>query len=250
MIKNEIKNATNTNFEPTNAKELNHNKNFSLKKIISDKKTESFPNYFFYSLKLFLSVMIMLSAIVILCTCISLTTSRGENYQNCVYDHLIWPVVMHDPKPFNEITPPENKLIWDSSVWRSATAKINNPMRDENYNLILDKDEVINSAHILFGSKIDVEQSNPDNSYFYDYDVTNKKFIVKTIDNHENFFPKTVSCVRTYNTVNLKVGYVIPSERFSSINSDKSDKYKIKKIVNYQLKKDPLTHQFYIASVG
>ncbi len=220
-------------------------------RALLNKRLEFFSGYVLHAIKLLLAVLVMMSTIVVMCACISLANYRDDDYENLVYDHLIWPVVMHDPQPFNEENPPDKKLIWDSAVWYSVfDRKSSKFLRDENYNLILDKDEVINSIRILFGNKINLENTKITNSYFYDFDETNKKFTIKNIDNHEGFFPKILSCAPKGSTVDLKVGYVIPSEGFGNFDNNEMSEHKIKKIVNYELKKDPITHRFYISSVG
>ena len=228
---------------------------FSIKSIsnrtLFNKRLEFFSGYVLHAIKLLLAVLVMMSTIVVMCACISLANYRDDDYESLAYDHLIWPVVMHDPHPFNEENPPDEKLMWDSAVWYSVfDRKSSKFSRDENYNLILDKDEVINSARMLFGSKINLENTKITNSYFYDFDETNKKFTIRNIDNHEGFFPKMLSCAPKGSTVDLKVGYVIPSEGFGNSDDNEMSEHKIKKIVNYELKKDPTTHRFYISSVG
>ena len=79
-------------------------------------------------------------------------TDESQNFKN--YDNFIWPVVMQDPSPFNEKTPPDIKTVTEASLWDSAMRnKFDESKFDNDGMLVLSYDEVEHTAKKLFVKK-------------------------------------------------------------------------------------------------
>ena len=60
------------------------------------------------------------------------------------YDNFIWPVVMQDPLPFDEKTPPESSAVISASIWNCAMDNKNNENKfDFLNNKLLQKEKKI-----------------------------------------------------------------------------------------------------------
>jgi len=221
--------------------------------ILTDKKlahkNKQYYKNFLNVMRLLISILILFGSIVIICTSISLKNSRNENRENLIYNNLIWPIAMQDPSSFNEEVPPSDKLILDSSVWYSAiNKKIDSPPFNEECSLVLNEEEVKNSVKTLFGSKIASRDIQPESSYFYDFDDTNKNFTVRLEDSLEKFCPHIISSIQKDSGIILRVGYMSPKSKFDNKNPSESD-LEFEKTAKYILKKDSSTQKFYISSM-
>mgnify|MGYP000095759258 FL=1 len=175
---------------------------------------------------------------------------RNEKLQDFTcYDDFIWPVVMQDPLPFDEKTPPESLAVIRASIWNCATDNKNNENKfDENGMLVLSEDEVENNAKKLFGENISLGNRENFNGSFYKYIPSKKEFIVAPISGTDGYLPHTLKAFERNGDVFLNVGYVSPKNQFNS-EMNKIEKDKFEKFAKYKLKKNAETGNFYISAV-
>lgn len=166
------------------------------------------------------------------------------------YDDVIWPVVMQDPKPFDENSPPDKETMLKASLWELAMNRKNtNESWNDKEHLVLPKSEVESAGEKLFGKEIDFSGLNPNDSDFYKFDDSKNAFLVEPISGTDGFLPHTVNARHEGDDVVLKVGYVSPKNQFSS-EMNKVFNNRVEKYAKYRLKKNSNTGDFYILSVN
>lgn len=165
------------------------------------------------------------------------------------YDNIIWPVVMQDPLPFSEKSPPDFNVIINASIWSAAMEnKFNRDKFNEDGMLVLSRKEVQDAAKKLFGENIVFPNFECCNGYFYKYNSSKKEFTVAAVSGVGGYIPHTVKAFQRNNDIFLNVGYISPKNQFNS-EMNKVDKCKIEKFARYKLKKNTSTGEFYVSEV-
>lgn len=166
------------------------------------------------------------------------------------YDDMIWPVVMQDPKPFDESNPPDKETMLKASLWKLAMNRNNmNESWNEKSQLVLPKSDVESAGKKLFGKEPDFSGLTQKGSGFYKFDDSKNAFLVEPISGTDGFLPHTVNACHEGDDVVLKVGYVSPKNQFNS-EMNKVFNNKVEKYAKYRLKKNINTGNFYILSVN
>lgn len=201
------------------------------------------------AVKFLLVCLILMSSIVAISIALS-AAERGDNALGLSdYDNFIWPVVMQNPENFNENSPAEASTMVAASVWKASTEQKDNKSKfNEEQELVLSFEEVQEACESLFDrtfQKADLIGIDED---FFKYDENKNCFFVKSVSGVDNYIPHTVNAYRKDDDIILKVGYIMPSERFepdmTGIRENNISKYKI-----YHLKTDENTGRKYVSAV-
>ena len=174
-------------------------------------------------------------------------TDESQNFKN--YDNFIWPVVMQDPSPFNEKTPPDIKTVTEASLWDSAMRnKFDKSKFDNDGMLVLSYDEVEHTAKKLFGDSICLNNLQNINGSFYKYNPFKREFTIAPVSGVNGYVPHTVKALKHNDEIFLNVGYVSPKNQFNS-DMNKVNSNKVEKFAKYKLTKNSETGNFYISAV-
>ncbi len=165
------------------------------------------------------------------------------------YDEIIWPIVMQNPRPFDENHPPDNETMIKASIWDLAMShkNISNAWNEDNL-LVLPESEVKTAGKKLFGKELNLSRLKEKNFEFYKFDSEKNEFLIEPISGTEGFLPHTVNAHRDGEDIVLKVGYVAPKNQFSK-SMNKVFENKVEKFAKYRLKKNIDTGEFYVSSV-
>ena len=225
---------------------------------MSNSKNKNFFNKIYHkhgkktnlnAMKFLLVCLILMISIV----AVSIALSAAEKGDNALglsdYDNFIWPVVMQNPESFDENSPAEMSTMVASAVWKSAMEKKDNKDKFNNTSqLVLSFDEVREACESLFDRTFEKSDLIGINESFFQFDESKNCFLVDSVSGVDNYTPHTVNAYRKGDDIILKVGYVIPSERFepdmSGIRENNISKYKI-----YHLKTNETTGRKYISAV-
>lgn len=166
------------------------------------------------------------------------------------YDNFIWPVVMQDPLPFNEIYPPDNEMVLNASVWMATSLKkLDNESLDKDGRVIVSIDEINKACSNLFGRELSFSDKNINfKKSFYEYSNEKNTFYVDCVSYHNCYVPRTVNVVDLGDIVKLKVGYIKIVKSDNPILNLK-DNSVVDKYMYYTLKINKKTGQFYIYEV-
>ncbi len=180
---------------------------------------------------------------------ISLMDKNDTDYKFKDYDDLIWPIVMQNPLPFNEVSPPSNETMLRASLWDlTMKSQCEIDKWSENDGLVLSEDEVKASVKRLFNKEIEFCNFENSENYFYTFDREKKEFLVYATSCDNGFLPHTIDVSHNNGNIILNVGYVSPKNQFSS-TMDKIFENKIEKFAKYTLAKNSDTGELYIAAV-
>lgn len=165
------------------------------------------------------------------------------------YDQFIWSIVMQDPSPFDENSPPNDETVLNASIWRAASEKGSGMHNyDSKGRVLVSADEVNTSCHILFGDNVDVQLKNINSSNkFYEYIPENNTFYVDAVSYDQCFMPNTTSLTELNDLVILKVNYTTADCQPGM--SSKPDKCKPEKTMEYILKKNSSNCNFYVSEI-
>lgn len=215
----------------------------------ADKKKNNM--HVFSGLFRFIFACVVLTAFLIAFAIAVSVLDKGEEalgFKN--YDDIIWPVVMQDPQPFDETSPPDKEIMLKASLWELAMERKNmSDAWNEEQQLVLPKNDVESAGEKLFGKEQDFGGLDCNNSDFYKFDNSKNTFIVEPISGTDGFLPHTINACYEGDDVVLKVGYVSPKNQFNSkMNSIFENK--IEKYAKYRLKKNLNTGNFYVLSVS
>jgi len=198
----------------------------------------------------FLLVCLILTASII---AVSIALSAAEKGDNALglsdYDNFIWPVVMQNPESFDESSPAEVNTMVRAAVWKVAMEKKDdkNKMNNDGQ-LVLSFDEVLEACESLFDRDFKKSDLIGINEDFFRFDEDKNCFFVESVSGVDNYIPHTVNAYRKDDDIVLKVGYVVPSDRFEldmmGIRENNISKYKI-----YHLKTDETTGRKYVSAV-
>lgn len=198
----------------------------------------------------FLLICLILTASIV---AISIALSAAEKGDNALglsdYDNFIWPVVMQNPENFDESCPAEVSTMVAAAVWKASSEKKDDKNKiNEDGQLVLSFDEVLEACESLFGRVFEKSDLIGINEEFFKYDENKNCFFVESVSGVDNYTPHTVNAYRKGDDIILKVGYVIPSERFEpdmrGIRENNISKYKI-----YHLKTSEETGRKYVSAV-
>lgn len=198
----------------------------------------------------FLLICLILTASIV---AVSIALSAAEKGDNALglsdYDNFIWPVVMQNPENFNENSPAETSTMVSAAVWKaSAENKDDKDKINDDGQIVLSFDEVREACESLFCRTFEKSDLIEINEDFFKFDENKNCFFVESVSGVDNYVPHTVNAYRKDNDIILKVGYVIPSDRFepdmSGILENNISKYKI-----YHLKTDKTTGKKYVSAV-
>ncbi len=201
------------------------------------------------AVKFLLICLILMTSIV----AVSIVLSAAEKGDNALglsdYDNFIWPVVMQNPEDFDESRPAEVSTMVSAAVWKASAEKKDDRNRiNDDGQLVLSFDEVSEACEILFGRSFEKSDLIGVNEDFFKFDENKSCFFVESVSGVDNYIPHTVNAYRKGDDIILRVGYVIPSERFepdmSGIRENNISKYKI-----YHLKTDKTTGRKYVSAV-
>lgn len=208
-------------------------------------------NLRFFKFSRFVFACVVLTAFLVMFAWGESFFERNEQLKDFTcYDNFIWPVVMQDPLPFDEKTPPESSAVISASIWNCAMDNKNNENKfDENGMLVLSEDEVEDNAKKLFGENTSLGNKEYFNGSFYKYSPSKKEFTVAPISGTEGYLPHTLKAFERNGDVFLNVGYVSPKNQFNPEMS-KIEKDKFEKFAKYKLKKNTETGNFYISAVN
>ncbi len=198
----------------------------------------------------FLLICLILTVSIV---AISIALSAAEKGDNALglsdYDNFIWPVVMQNPESFDESCPAEVSTMVAAAVWKASAEKKDDKSKiNDNGQLVLSFDEVNEACESLFGRGFEKSDLIGINEDFFKYDENKNYFLVESVSGVDNYTPHTVNAYRKGDDIILKVGYVIPSERFEpdmrGIRENNISKYKI-----YHLKTSEETGRKYVSAV-
>jgi hypothetical protein len=199
----------------------------------------------------FMAASVTLTAFLIVFAIAMSVFDKGDEAWNLKnYDDMIWPVVMQDPKPFDENCPPDNETMLKASLWELAMDRKNsNNSWNSEQQLVISKSDVESAGKKLFGKETNFSGINPEGSDFYKFDDSRNAFLVEPISGTDGFLPHTVTAKHEGDDVILKVGYVSPKNQFSS-SMDSVYNNRVEKYAKYRLKKNANTGNFYVLSVN
>lgn len=216
-----------------------------LKKIF--RKHSKKPNV--NAMKFLLVCLILTASIVAISIALS-TAERGDNALGLSdYDNFIWPVVMQNPENFDETSPAEVDTMVSAAVWKASAEKKDEKSKMNNDGqLVLSFDEVRDACESLFDRAFEKNDLIGIDEDFFKFDENKNCFFVESVSGVDNYVPHTVNAYRKGDDIILKVGYIMPSDRFepdmSGIRENNISKYKI-----YHLKTDETTGRKYVSAV-
>lgn len=162
------------------------------------------------------------------------------------YNKFLCPVVMQNPEPFSENSPPPNYLILNASIWKAASEKdINNYNYDENGKILVTVNEAAQACSNLFGDKIkfDLNDISLDKT-FYEYNKEKEVFYVECISYDQCYIPSISEIVELENMLVLKVNYIKIEPGNNSLSNAAAQKQ-----MEYHLKKNISNNNFYIFEI-
>lgn len=232
---------------------------YKLRRFSKTKKTGNFycadkekaHKHVFSGLFRFIFACTVLTAFLIaFAIAVSVLDKGEEAWSLKSYDDMIWPVVMQDPKPFDETSPPDQEIMLKASLWELAMDRKNiSDAWNEEQQLVLPKRDVESAGEKLFGKEIDFSNIECNGSCFYKFDNSKDAFLVEPVSGTDGFLPHTINALHDGDDVILKVGYVSPKNQFNN-RMNAVFENKIEKYAKYRLKKNINTGNFYVMSVS
>ncbi|MGN1043964.1 MAG: hypothetical protein ACI4PR_04085 [Acutalibacteraceae bacterium] len=214
------------------------------KRFLNSPKNKAKPSKF---LKFIIISLIFAVSSVIFAIAIGFFTGRETAVDLKKFDDIILPVVMQNPEPFSENNPPRAQTVLNSSIWDAAMNK-REVISDELGRIVLSESEINESANRLFNMDIDFDKVENFSEGFYVFQRNENKFLVNSLSGTDNFAPKTLNFCKKDSEIILKVGYVVPGDRFNGSMTDFSEN-KIEKCMQYHLKKNKNTGKYFISAV-
>ena len=222
--------------------------NFDFSKLIDSSKKNP-KKQTFDAMKFLLICLILVASMVTISIAINVFDKSENNTSFVDYDHFIWPVVMQNPKSFDEDHPIDSTSMISAAVWKSSMDFKSDLKRfNEDQKLVLSLDEVKKACFELFGKDFAQSDIVAVKNNFFEFDFQKNEFLVDSVSGVENYFPRTVNAYHSGDEMILKVGYVVPAESFdrgmSTLFSDKVEKYEV-----YHLKINKNSGNMYISSL-
>lgn len=199
-----------------------------------------------------ITMILTVAGVIILLSAMNRTTSViSDSPTYTKYNNFIAPVVMHDPKPFSEISEVNSDLIISSSIWRNIFQNgIENykEFDDQGLTLIPLKD-IQNAAIELFGPAAIINMSENIFGPFYSYNSGEDNFHISTISNLGTFVPRVEEMTEKNDELILNVSYLSREDKFFSAGNDKADTPTPVKQMIYKMKLNADTNKYYISKI-
>lgn len=222
--------------------------NFKIKSIFKKLSHKNKKNRTFDAIKFLLVCLVLVMAVVAISIVVSIFKKHDIPASFASYDNLIWPVVMQDPKNFDEKKPIDSGDMISAAIWRIAASEKNNPERfNKDQCLVLSLEEVQKSAKELFNKNFSKEIIPHVEKNFFKFDFNKNEFLIDSISGAGSYWPRTVSALCKDGETILRVGYVLLADDFDSEPAKFSEK--IEKYKTYHLKTDPDNGCTYITAV-
>jgi hypothetical protein len=163
---------------------------------------------------------------------------------------FITPMVMQDPKDFNEINECDMDTINCAALFRviSMPDAKNNTNYDSNGQSLIPKNEVKLSAIALFGEKVQFKPQTPADKTFYVYDGQDDMYHVSMYTNVNSFVPRILDKKIIEGGVSIKVMYISPDDPYRK-SPDENPNPTPAKYVEYELKDAKTEQSYYINAV-
>lgn len=223
-----------------------HNGTIKISKI--NKKQFKIYQIFFAVITMALTVV----GAIILVWAINRTSSViSDSSTYTKYNNYIAPVVMHDPKPFNDISEASSDFIISSSIWRNIFQNGIEHYKDfdEQGLTLISVSEIQNAAIDLFGPSGKINTKENIFGPFYSYTSGEENFHISTISNLGTFVPYIEEMIEKDDELMLKVSYLSREDKFLSVGKDKADLPTPVKQMIYILKINSDTNKYYIAKI-
>lgn len=199
-----------------------------------------------------ITIILTVVGVIILLSAMNRTTSViSDSPTYTKYNNFIAPVVMHDPKPFSEISEVNPDLIISSSIWRSIFQNgIENykEFDDQGLTLIPLKD-IQDAATELFGPATIINTSENIFGPFYSCNSGENNFHISTISNLGTFVPHIEEMTEKNDELILNVSYLSRENKFFSAGNDKTDTPTPVKQMIYKMKLNAATNKYYISEI-
>ncbi len=199
-----------------------------------------------------ITMILTVAGIIILLSAMNRTTSViSDSPTYTKYNNFIAPVVMHDPKPFADISEVNSDLIISSSIWRNIFQNgIENYKEfDEQGLTLIPLNDIQSAATDLFGSASTINTSENIFGPFYFYKSGESNFHISTISNLGTFVPHIEEITEKDNELILNVSYLSREDKFFSAGNDKADTPTPVKQMIYKMKVNPDTNKYYISKI-
>lgn len=222
--------------------------NFSIKNIFKKLGHKNKKNRTFDAIKFLLVCLVLVVSVIAISIVVSIFKRHDVPANFASYDNLIWPVVMQDPKDFDEKSPIEASNMISAAIWLVASREKNNPERfNKDQRLVLSLEEVQKSAKELFNKSFSKEIIPRNEKNFFKFDFNKNEFLIDSISGSGGYWPRTISAICKDGETILRVGYVLLADDFDSEKTKFSEK--IQKYKTYYLKTDPDNGYTYISAV-
>lgn len=165
------------------------------------------------------------------------------------YSDLLKPVVMQDPKKFENIDKADPEMVMTSGLWETILKNSNRYTNfDKEGKTVIPEDDVEKGCKTLFGPDCKITGKNPQNYSFFEFNEQEKAFHVLPISNHNTYFPYISDCNKYGEMLEFKVGYIFVTDEWLTNSALKKeptpDKY-----MKYIFKTDPSTEHKYIYAI-
>lgn len=232
-----------------NNKKVSSFRNFKTKNIFKKLSHKNKKNRTFDAIKFLIVCLVLVVAVVAISIVMSIFKKHDIPANFASYDNLIWPVVMQDPKNFDEKNPIDTEDMISAAIWRIAVSEKTNPERfNTDQCLVLSLEEVQQSANELFNKSFSKEVIPHAEQNFFKFDFNKNEFLIDSVSGVGSYRPHTVNAFCKDGETILRVGYVLYAENFNSETAKFSEK--IEKYRTYHLKTDPDSGCTYISAVN
>lgn len=199
-----------------------------------------------------ITIILTVVGVIILLSAMNRTTSViSDSPTYTKYNNFLAPVVMHDPKPFSELSEVNSDLIISSSIWRNIFQNGTENYKefdDQGLTLIPLKD-IQNAATELFGPTAIINTSENIFGPFYSYNSGEDNFHISTISNLGTFVSRIEEMTEKNDELILNVSYLSRKDKFFSAGNDKTDTPTPVKQMIYKMKLNAATNKYYISEI-
>lgn len=174
-----------------------------------------------------------------------------DDSQLRAYDTFLSPVVMQDPAPFESVAEANEEFILNAALWKTITANdgTNYTEYDEAGRALVPLGDVVEACRELFGPDCQLQPKTPAEETFFEYDSTENEFHVALYSSDSSYTPYTESEKRQGGKIDLRVGYVSPSDEWRNQTSSTLERPSPTKYMEYELTTDPSTQKPYISAI-
>lgn len=195
-------------------------------------------------------ILAVIGIITVIITSIGLTRTALDNSKEKErFEHLIRPVLMFDPVPFESPTQVEMSKLLLYSMWGTLSSeRAVNYAYNENQELVIPASDLEVSAANLFGSEIKLEhQTFSDYESSYIYNGENNSYNVRISAQLYVYSPVVRDITKEGDLFKLEVYYMPPSDAWSTVFAGGAHSPFVDKTMYYYLSKT--SGNYHIAKV-